>query len=177
MPPLALRPRRLLLLLAPLLLGCSDGAATGVPLEQDPGGAYAVGSLQLRVRSDVVGVATVGGPSLLRTVVTVTNRGAWPLELETSSCPVRVSGHRTAVHLDAPLFVYPDGGPPLPVVVCPDNLVHVTIPPGASHDLVAIGDAGALRAAGIAGRVFLRAQVQLVLGAAPLVLSAGDVTL
>lgn len=179
-PSSARRALARLLRLPPLLLlaaaACSDAVAPADPLTAP--GSLNLGALHVRAATEVVGTPSPNGPAVLRTVVTLTNRGAWPLELRMPACPVRVGGHRLASRADAPGFVYPGAPPFTNAGACIASIVGVTVAPGASHELVAAVDLAAVRAAVPAGRWFLLAEVHLdAAGGPPLLLPVGDVTL
>ena len=181
-PPPPLRrpappPRALLLLALALAAACRDPVATADPVASPEG--LTLGSLQARAASDALGAPTANGPVTLRTVVTLVNRGAWPLDVQLPACPLSVTGHRLAAHSDAPAFVYPSSAPFATRGACAAARARVTIAPGASHEIVAAVDLAALRAAVPAGRWFLRAALQLdaSIAGAPLRIAAGDVTL
>ncbi len=175
------RPARALSLLAipalALAAACRDPVATADPVASPEG--LTLGSLQARAASSAVAASTANGPATLRTVVTLVNRGAWPLDVQYPACPLSVTGHRLAAHTDAPGFVYPSSAPFATPGVCGAALLRVTIAPGASHEFVAAVDLAALRATVPAGRWFLRASLQLdaSIAGAPLRIAAGDVTL
>ena len=169
-----------LLRLAPLALllagaACSDAVA---PSPMSAPGSLNLGALHVRVATEVIGASSPNGPTVLRTVVTLTNRGAWPLELRMPACPLHVAGHRLASRTDAPGFVFP-GPPPLTSTgPCIASIVGVTVAPGATHEIVAAVDLAELRAAVPPGRWFLRAELRLdAAERTPAALPAGDVTL
>lgn len=170
------RVSRLSSLLLLLAAACSDAVAPADPLASP--GSLNLGALHVRAATEIVGASSPNGPTVLRTVVTLTNRGAWPLELRMPACPLRVGGHRLASRADAAGFVYPGAPPFTSTGACIASIVGVTVAPGASHEIVTAVDLAALRAAVPAGRWFLLAELRLdAAGGAPLLLPVGDVTL
>lgn len=170
------RARRVPTLLLALVAACSDAVAPADPLTSPE--SLNLGALQVRAATQVVGAPVPGGPAMLRTVVTLTNQGAWPLALQHPACPLHVTGHRLAARDGAPGFVFPAAPPFADRGACTASLVGVTIAPGATHEIVAAVDLAALRAAVPAGRWFLLAELRLdASSGAPALVRAGDVTL
>jgi hypothetical protein len=173
---LARRPLRAALALLLLAAGCRDAVAPSDPLAAPE--SLNVGALQVRASSQLLGAPVPDGPAVLRTVVALANQGAWPIVLRMPACPVRVGGHRLATHADAPGFVYPGAPPFTNAGACVASVVEVTIAPGATHDLVAMVDLAALRAAVPPGRWYLLADVWLdVERSATIAVAAGEVAL